>query len=565
MKKSTFNFIYILIAFLSLIEHNHGQIHMNVGSILGFTQTDETVITIQSGENENDKDLTHENENIFTDIKASSHPKENPNIAGNIDTTKDIPTIQSQSSNALSETKSKITISNSFSEDNMDIIFSDVEEKDESDTFNVQTTEIKNTNKPVVTTELTKSSFLENTDDKNISTYINPGIEISDTINHSSRIIDIIKKSFNENSISTDYNIFESNPSSEKENNNNIKTTEYEFKTDIDNIPISTDKIFSTNQNTYLNFNNSFNLSTILTTSTNQLNDEKIPTTIFKINNSTIIIDNTIKTTEIIYKDTSLILLGFSHYNKSDSYFSFYTYFGILEGYIYSNNLKFSIQITYNTNLRLLENYEANCNLKNISNLKISYLCEIQTETQNINNIKIIPQFNFILQTPSVVISPIANIYINNIQNLQNQLDINSNLYILRNSKINKGENKIFNISGIINEPLPKFQKVDLVLTVNIENENKETDINCNVIDINNINYIIQCKVNDNKNYTLQNGISIIGDEILLINFDDNKTSVITFYSSENTKKDDPTNTVGLGAGSVIAILVILTFFGYFI
>ena len=122
MKKSTFNFIYILIAFLSLIEHNHGQIHMNVGSILGFTQTDETVITIQSGENENDKDLTHENENIFTDIKASSHPKENPNIAGNIDTTKDIPTIQSQSSNALSETKSKITISNSFSEDNMDII-----------------------------------------------------------------------------------------------------------------------------------------------------------------------------------------------------------------------------------------------------------------------------------------------------------------------------------------------------------------------------------------------------------------------------------------------------------
>ena len=159
------------------------------------------------------------------------------------------------------------------------------------------------------------------------------------------------------------------------------------------------------------------------------------------------------------------------------------------------------------------------------------------------------------MQTPSVVISPIANIYINNIQNLQNQLDINSNLYILRNSKINKGENKIFNISGLINEPLPKFQKVDLVLTVNIENENKETEINCNVIDINNINYIIQCKVNDNKNYTLQNGISIIGDEILLINFDNYDDSRISFY----------VKTESLGAGPVLAIIIILIFFGYFI
>ena len=35
---------------------------------------------------------------------------------------------------------------------------------------------------------------------------------------------------------------------------------------------------------------------------------------------------------------------------------------------------------------------------------------------------------------------------------------INSSLYILSHCKINKGENKVFNISGIINEPKPKFQ-----------------------------------------------------------------------------------------------------------
>ena len=92
-------------------------------------------------------------------------------------------------------------------------------------------------------------------------------------------------------------------------------------------------------------------------------------------------------------------------------------------------------------------------------------------------------------------------------------------------------------------------------MTVNIENENKETEINCNVIDINNINYIIQCKVNDNKNYTLQNGISIIGDEILLINFDNYDDSRISFY----------VKTESLDAGPVLAIIIIIIFFGYFI
>ena len=347
--------------------------------------------------------------------------------------------------------------------------------------------------------------------------------------------------------MSTDNKIPESNPSSEKEDISTNKIGESEFKTNIEDTPSSTNKIIQTNENTYLNFNNSVNLSTILTTSTNKLDDEKIPTTIIKIKNSTMVIDNTIKATEIINKDISLVLLGFSNYNKYDSYFSFYTYFGVLEGYIYSNNLKFPVQITYS------------------SNQKISYLCEVKTETQNINNIKIIPEFNFILQTPSVVISPIANTYINNIQNLENQLEINSNLYILRHATIYKGVDYTFNISGIINEPLPKFQKVDLVLTVNIENENKETKINCNVIDINNINYIIQCKVNDNKNYTLQNGISIIGDEILLINFDDIKNSTITFNSSENKDVETSKISAKMGGGSVLAIILILIFFGYFI
>jgi hypothetical protein len=69
----------------------------------------------------------------------------------------------------------------------------------------------------------------------------------------------------------------------------------------------------------------------------------------------------------------------------------------------------------------LLQNNEAICTLKDKTNQKISYLCQVQTETQNIDNIKIIPEFNFILHTPSIDLSPFATTYINNIQNVQNK------------------------------------------------------------------------------------------------------------------------------------------------
>ena len=92
-------------------------------------------------------------------------------------------------------------------------------------------------------------------------------------------------------------------------------------------------------------------------------------------------------------------------------------------------------------------------------------------------------------------------------------------------------------------------------MTANIENknENLETEINCNVIDINNNNYTIQCKLNDNKNYTLQNALSIIEDEILLINFDKYDDSRVNFPDEK------------MSPGSVLAIIIILIFFGYFI
>ena len=530
-------YVMIIVSFISLIQ---GKINNNI----------EGLSTIPSSVNESENIFTDES-SISTNINTSSYPS-------------DLSTPKPEIIDNPKETKSDISLSSSFKDYKTDITNPNTLNKESIPTY-FKTTEIESTIKSDIPTEITSSTFFENISfnpipppPPPISTVIKTSI--ADTIDYSSTIPDTSETIFTtESNIpessgngniepTSDYTITTTNPSSANDFTfpDTQRITENLFTTNFED---NSTNIFPTNEipTTNLNFTNSVNIPTMQTipiTSTNQIDNKTILTT-----------SPSYPSTIIIYKDTSLVLLGFSHYNKMDVYFSFYIYFGLLKGFIYSDDLKFPVQITYNTNLRLLQNYEANCSLKDKLNLKILYLCEVQIETQNINNIKIIPEFNFILQSPSIVISPFAFIYINNLQDLENQFNINSNLYILRNPKINKGENKIFNISGIINEPLPKFQKVDLVLTVNIENENKETEINCNVIDINNINYIIQCKVNDNKNYTLQNGISIIGDEILLINFDNYDDSRISFY----------VKTESLDAGPVLAIIIILIFFGYFI
>ena len=516
-----------MIIFMNFINLIHGKINNNIERFLGIT-------TIPNSEKES--------ENVFSDWSS---------IPTNIKTS------TPEVSDSTKDTKSDIPISSSFNDDKSDITNPNTSNRETIPTY-FQTTEIESIFKSDIPTDIStdiKTSITSETLFTTNSNIPDPTIPKS-TENpiFSSSFFDIKEPT---TTFSQEPSIPTTNPSSANDFTipDTQGITEDLFTTYFEDNSTNTN-IFPTSEipTTNLNFTNSVNIPTAPITSTNQIYNETILTT-----------SPSYPSTIIIYKDTSLVLLGFSHYNKMDVYFSFYIYFGLLKGFIYSNDLKFPVQITYNTNLRLLQNYEANCSLKDKLNLKILYLCEVQIETQNINNIKIIPEFNFILQSPSVVISPIANIYINNIQDLENQFNINSNLYILRNSKINKGENKIFNISGIINEPLPKFQKVDIVLTVNIENENKETEINCNVIDINNINYIIQCKVTNNKKYSLQNGISIIGDEILLINFDDIKNSTITFNSYE--KKDVETSKISakMGGGSVLAIILIFIFFGYFI
>ena len=366
MEKKIVDILYVMIimSFISLIQ---GKINNNI----------EGLSTIPSSVNESENIFTDES-SISTNINTSSYPS-------------DLSTPKPEIIDNPKETKSDISLSSSFKDYKTDITNPNTLNKESIPTY-FKTTEIESTIKSDIPTEITSSTFFENISFNPIPPPPPPPIStviktsIADTIDYSSTIPDTSETIFTtESNIpessgngniepTSDYTITTTNPSSANDFTipDTQGITEDLFTTNFED---NSTNIFPTNEipTTNLNFTNSVNIPTAPITSTNQIYNETILTT-----------SPSYPSTIIIYKDTSLVLLGFSHYNKMDVYFSFYIYFGLLKGFIYSDDLKFPVQITYNTNLRLLQNYEANCSLKDKLNLKILYLCEVQIETHYI-------------------------------------------------------------------------------------------------------------------------------------------------------------------------------------
>ncbi len=428
------------------------------------------------------------------------------------------------------------------------------------------TTELVTSNKRSEEFTLSTSSDVNNNEPKtsiNDNTNFNSiyGIEETSTSN----IIGSTESSIG----STELNIgsTESNIGSTESNigttESSIGSTESNIGSTESNIGTTESSIGSTESNIGSNepstSNNDLFKDSLLTSSLNSID---INNTVFL----STIPDNESEsiTNEIINYNCSLVLLGFSHLNTSNLELSFYIHFALLTGYLASNNLKFPVQITYNNFLRLLENLEANCDLFKELNQNIIYFCKIKTEYSKINNIKIIPEFNFILDRPSsIYLSSIANYYIDNIQQISNKFDnlVDSNIYILTNSKINKKENKTFTINGEIKTQKPKFQKINMTLYSNFETETKinEEQLTCSVIDIKENNYILQCRVNTYYNYIMQNSMSFHKDEILLINFDRYNDSIIKF--DKDIEPLPPKEE--LDSACVLAIIIVIIFFGF--
>jgi hypothetical protein len=287
------------------------------------------------------------------------------------------------------------------------------------------------------------------------------------------------------------------------------------------------------------------------------------------------IIENVVQNTEVINipEEPGVTLVGLSHVNIMEKIVTFFIYFALGGLFSDSKGLKFPVELTTRRVLRVLQTQEAVCELvdEEPKGGLYAYSCKVEVtsgQIQSIKEVKIVNQFEFsgVNYTVGASVSPIIEQYLDNIQEIGNKFDflINSALYTLEDSKIYLGERQIFNISGIINGTKPKFEKVDLNLSVSVEynNSTKEEQIECSIIDIIEDNYTLSCIGIKDTNFSLKNSMSVIEDEILIIKFGEGENTTILYYiDTDETKtryslKFFNSKSGGIGAGGIVAIIL---------
>ena len=329
----------------------------------------------------------------------------------------------------------------------------------------------------------------------------------------------------------------------------NVITTTEKIVGTTQNIITTTEKIVGTTQNV------------ITTTDKSTTNIEE---TTNSIGSTTNVVDNTIYNdteTNIINNNTStqgsVVLLGFSKFNKTNTSFSFKIYFASLINFIYSRILTFPITIIRSTSLRSLQNQETiSCNLEEgNSNNKLSYLCETNTDTSNINQIQINPNFKFGTQNVELTgITPLATKDMNNVQNALNNNLEKANIYVLNNSTFTKLSSNTFKISGVIDNTNINLKTNDKInLTIN--SNNKEVQANCEVISISNKEYTLNCQTDENLDFDLQGVTSTIGDDILVLNFESG-TSIPEKEADSSPRNNYKKSNNGLNGGAITAIVL---------
>ena len=301
--------------------------------------------------------------------------------------------------------------------------------------------------------------------------------------------------------------------------------------------------------------------SNATTTNTTNIISTTISTTNAASTNQTVSTTNTPST----QLSTPVVLLGFSDYEQSSTFFSFFIYFVALENAITSNRLTFPINVQYNTALRNLETKNSVCTLQN-SNLngKLQYKCEVQSDNSNIKQIIIEPNFNFEGQNVNLAgTTPLAEQYKDNIQK-SSELNYlkDSTVNILDNSKYRKENSNSFTISGVMSDPQPSFGKTDLILQ--LKEGNKEVNATCTITDIQDKNYVLSCNSDEEINQNnLESGYSKVGDNIILFIFNPqnaNDTIDSTTLSSPNITDGRnvvyKNNSDGLSGGAIAGLVV---------
>ena len=248
--------------------------------------------------------------------------------------------------------------------------------------------------------------------------------------------------------------------------------------------------------------------------------------------------DSIISTNEetIYILNSRVFLLGYTSFNILNSnMFSFFIYFITLKNTFYSQTLTFSINIKYKNSLRILQvNEEANCIKVEPNNEEFNkYYCSFQAKTYNIDDIKLSTNFNFKpkIYCESLYFSSLANMNLENIKNVRNKEYFSLNVFILDNSRVYKYNNTHFEIKGIVEKVIPKFEEsIQLVIENELSENNRFKYLNCSILNEKINNYNIMCMINDKVLFKIQGSIAYSGDNLILIN---SENDTITFNNSE--------------------------------
>ena len=193
--------------------------------------------------------------------------------------------------------------------------------------------------------------------------------------------------------------------------------------------------------------------------------------------------------------------------------------------------------------MRILEkNEEANCTKLEPNNEVFNkYYCTVLGITSNIDNIELTTNFNFKPKTTfkSFYYSSLANKSLDCFQNITNKEYISSEVFILDNSTAYKYNNTHFEIKGVIEKYNPKFkEKAQILIENTLSNNEKFKKLNCSLSHEKSNNYILICFMNEKVHFSYQGSVVFTGDNIILINLE-NEMEKLTFDNSENSEEFD--------------------------
>ena len=270
-------------------------------------------------------------------------------------------------------------------------------------------------------------------------------------------------------------------------------------------------------------------------------------------------------------ENISISLLGFDNLTITPQLITFNDYIVSLEkvNFEFPKQLNLKTTLTKTTRLRALQETEkeALCIIQNeVNKTTAKYLCEIPNDNSDINSIKVKSNItNFDVKLSPYASEQVSNLKENNNDDKSIAEIVNKKIYILDNAyaTYEKDDDNLV-ISGTINNPLT-FSNNELNLTVSKLPNNEKTNLKCTVENGTEYNYRLQCKIDPDTGYELENSLLTDGEKLLITNFKEGAESKIndpttvpttipdTSYSGHRYKK----NSSGL-KGGYIALIVVL-------